>query len=225
VSADPPVEIEPRGKADATIVLLHGLGADGHDFESLVPELDLPGAPAIRWVFPQAPVRPVSINGGARMRAWYDIRGLDGDAAPDEDGIRQSAAAASALVRRENERGVTSDRVVLAGFSQGGAIALFAGLRHPERLGGILALSTYLPLDETLAKEAHPANAAVRVLIAHGRFDPVVPLAMGKSARDVLAARGVDVDFRTYPMPHSLCPQEVVDLRAWLLEVLPPQRG
>jgi phospholipase/carboxylesterase len=222
---DEPVLIEPPGRADATIVLMHGLGADGHDFESLPRELDLPGAPAIRWVFPHAPVRPVTINGGARMRAWYDIRGLDGDAAPDEDGIRQSAAAASALVRRENERGVPADRVVLAGFSQGGAIALFAGLRHPERLGGILALSTYLPLDETLAAEAHPANAAVPVFLAHGRFDPVVPLALGKSARDLLAARGFDVDWHTYPMPHSLCPQEILDLREWLLEVLPPRRG
>lgn len=217
--------VEPRRKADAAVVLLHGLGADGHDFESLVPELDLPEEPALRWVFPHAPVRPVTINSGMRMRAWYDIRGFDRSATPDEPGIRESAAAASALVRRETERGVPSDRVVLAGFSQGGAIALFAGLRHPERLAGILALSTYLPLEESLAAEAHPANAAVPILMAHGRFDPLVPLALGQSARDRLLARGYDVDWRTYPMPHSLCPPEIADIRAWLLKVLPPRRG
>jgi len=225
VTAPAAVEVEPRRKADAAVVLLHGLGADGHDFESLVPELDLPEAPAIRWVFPHAPVRPVTINSGMRMRAWYDIRGFDQSAIPDEKGIRESAAAASALVRREAERGVPPDRVVLAGFSQGGAISLFAGLRHPERLAGILALSTYLPLEESLAAEAHPANAAVPIFMAHGRFDPVVPLALGQSARDLLIARGYDVDWRTYPMPHSLCPPEIADVRAWLLKVLPPRRG
>jgi phospholipase/carboxylesterase len=216
------VEIEPSRPADAAIVLLHGLGADGHDFESLVPELRLPRDSAIRWVFPHAPMRAVTLNGGMRMRAWYDILGLDRRAAQDEGGIRESAKTAAALLRREAERGVRSDRVVLAGFSQGGAIALFAGLRYPERLAGILALSTYLPLDTALAAEAHPANAAVPVFQAHGRFDDIVPLALGQGTRDLLVARGYDVDWRTYPMPHSLCAQEVEDARAWLLKVLPP---
>jgi len=215
------VEIEPSAPADASVVLLHGLGADGHDFESLVPELRLPPSPAIRWVFPHAPVRPVTLNGGYRMRAWYDILGLDRQAAQDERGVRESAEMAAALIRRENERGVPSDRIVLAGFSQGGAIALFAGLRHPERLAGILALSTYLPLDSSLAAEAHPANAAVPIFMAHGRFDPVVPLALGEHTRDLLVARGYDVDWHTYPMQHSLCPEEIDDIRAWLLKVLP----
>lgn len=217
------VEIEPRAPAETAVVLLHGLGADGHDFESLVPELRLPQAPAVRWVFPHAPVRPVTLNGGYRMRAWYDILGLDRQAAQDERGIRESADTAHALIRRENERGVPSDRIVLAGFSQGGAIALFAGLRHPQRLAGILALSTYLPLQESLAAEAHPANAAVPVFMAHGRFDNVVPLALGQGSRDFLAGRGYDVDWRTYPMAHSLCPNEIEDIRAWLLRVLPPR--
>jgi len=215
------VELEPAGRADATVVLLHGLGADGHDFESLVPELDLPPRPRVRWVFPHAPVRPVTLNGGVRMRAWYDILGLDRRAAQDERGIRESAETAATLIRRANERGVPTGRVVLAGFSQGGAVALFAGLRHPERLAGILALSTYLPLAESLAAEAHPANAAVPVFLAHGRFDPVVPLSLGEGTRELLLGRGYDVDWRTYPMAHSLCPEEIDDIRAWLLKVLP----
>jgi phospholipase/carboxylesterase len=216
------VEVEPSRPADASVVLLHGLGADGHDFESLVPELRLPAGSAIRWVFPHAPVQPVTLNGGMRMRAWYDILGLDRRAAQDERGIRASAATAAALVERERERGVSADRIVLAGFSQGGAIALFAGLRHPQRLAGILALSTYLPLDTSLPAEAHPANAAVPVFQAHGRFDTVVPLALGQGTRDLLAARGYDVDWRTYPMPHSLCAEEIGDIQTWLLKVLPP---
>jgi phospholipase/carboxylesterase len=156
-----------------------------------------------------------------RMRAWYDILGLDRRAAQDERGIRASAETAAALLRRESERGIRSERLVLAGFSQGGAIALFAGLRYPQRLAGILALSTYLPLDASLAAEAHPANAAVPVFQAHGRFDAVVPPALGEGTRDLLAGRGYDLDWRTYPMPHSLCAEEVADVRAWLLRVLP----
>jgi phospholipase/carboxylesterase len=216
------VEIEPGRPADAAVVLLHGLGADGHDFESLVPELRLPRESAIRWVFPHAPVRAVTLNGGMRMRAWYDILGLDRRAVQDEAGIRESAETAAALLRREAERGVRADRTVLAGFSQGGAIALFAGLRYSERLAGILALSTYLPLDRTLAAEAHPANAAVPVFQGHGRFDDIVPLALGQGTHDLLTAKGYDADWRMYPMPHSLCAEEVEDIRAWLLKVLPP---
>jgi phospholipase/carboxylesterase len=214
------VEVEPRVPARSSVILFHGLGADGHDFESIVAELRLPDSLATRFVFPHAPVRPVTLNGGHRMRAWYDLLGLDRFAREDEAGIRESAEVAHALIRREGERGIAPGRVVLAGFSQGGAIALFAGLRYPERLAGILALSTYLPLAATLAGEAHPANAAVSVFMAHGRVDPVVALGLGEQSKDTLLALGLPVDWRTYPMPHSVSAEEIADIRAWLLEVL-----
>ena len=218
------VEVEPgTAVADAAVVLMHGLGADGHDFETLVPELRLPASPAVRWVFPHAPVRPVTINGGQRMRAWYDIVALDRGAAEDDRGIRRSAEAIGALVRRERSRGIPADRIVLAGFSQGGAMALFTALRWPERLGGVAALSCYLPLAAALPAEAHPANAAVPVFMAHGTMDPIVPSALGEGSRDLLRSRGYDVEWRTYPMPHSVCAPEVDDLRAWLLRALPPR--
>jgi phospholipase/carboxylesterase len=215
------VEVEPRAAADAAVVLMHGLGADGHDFESLVPELRLPLSPSVRWIFPHAPVRPVTINGGSRMRAWYDIAGLDRHAAEDEAGIRESAEAVSALVRRERERGIAAGRIVVAGFSQGGAMALFTALRWPERLAGIVALSTYLPLAAKLEAESHPANAALPVFMAHGTFDPIVPLALGEGSRDRLRSHGHDVQWHAYPMPHSVCADEVRDLRGWLLRALP----
>jgi len=215
------VEVEPRAEADAAVVLMHGLGADGHDFESLVPELRLPASPAVRWVFPHAPVRPVTINGGARMRAWYDIGGFDRHAREDEAGIRESAEGVFSLVHRERERGIAAGRIVVAGFSQGGAMALFAALRWPERLAGIVALSTYLPLAPKLEKEAHPANAAAPVFMAHGTFDPILPLALGEGSRDLLRSRGHDVEWHAYPMPHSVCSDEVRDLRGWLLRALP----
>jgi phospholipase/carboxylesterase len=215
------VEVEPRRPADASVILLHGLGADGHDFESLVPELKLPDAPAVRWVFPHAPIRPVTVNGGAQMRAWYDIVALDRRSVQDEAGIRESAGSASALIARERERGIAADRIVLAGFSQGGAIALFAGLRESERLAGILALSTYLPLADRLDAEAHPANAAVPIFMAHGTFDPLIALPLAEGSRERLAARGHDVEWHTYAMPHSVCAEEVADLRRFLLRVLP----
>ena len=215
------VELEPRVRADATVLWMHGLGADGHDFEALVPELRLPEAPAVRFVFPHAPIRPVTINGGHRMRAWYDVTGFDRSAPQDEAGIRESAESLGALVRRERERGIPSDRIVAAGFSQGGAMALQLGLRWPERLAGILALSTWLPLADTLETEAHPANAAVPVLMVHGSYDPVIPIATGQGSRDALRARGYDVDWRSYPMPHSVCVEEVQDIRQWLLQTLP----
>lgn len=215
------VEVEPRGPADAAILWMHGLGADGHDFESLVPELRLETSPAVRFVFPHARVRPVTINGGQRMRAWYDVAGFDRSAPQDEAGIRASAAALGELLRRERGRGIPAERIVVAGFSQGGAMALFLGPRWPERLGGVVALSTYLPLADTLAAEAHPANSAVPVLMAHGSFDPVVPMAAGEASREKLRSLGYDVDWHSYPMPHSLCAQEVEDLREFLLRALP----
>lgn len=214
------VEVEPRTRARASVVWLHGLGADGHDFESLVPELRLPETLGVRFVFPHADIRPVTINGGVAMRAWYDILALDRSVPQDARGIRGSAAQVRALVAREKERGVGEDHVVLAGFSQGGAIALYEGLRHPTRLAGLLALSTYLPLAETLAAEAHPANAAVPIFMAHGTLDPMVPLAMGDATRRLLHERGHDVLWKTYPMGHSLCLEEIEDIRAFLLQAL-----
>ncbi|HEY6552326.1 MAG TPA: alpha/beta hydrolase-fold protein [Vicinamibacteria bacterium] len=212
--------MEPRVPARTCVILLHGLGADGHDFESIVSELRLPDALATRFVFPHAPVRPVTLNGGYRMRAWFDLFGLDRFSREDEAGIRQSAETAHRLIRREGARGISSDRIVLAGFSQGGAVALFAGLRYPERLAGILALSTYLPMAASLAAEAHPANAALSIFMAHGTVDPVVALGLGEQSKDALLAQGLPVDWRTYRMPHSVSAEEIADIRTWLLEVL-----
>ncbi len=213
--------IQPGSKPDAAVILLHGLGADGHDFEPLAPELNLPDAPSIRWVFPHAPVRPVTVNGGYRMRAWYDIIALDPEAPEDETGIREAARTVGSFIRAEREQGIPDHRIVLAGFSQGGAAALFTALRWPERLAGVVALSCYLPLPGRLTAEAHPANKAVRIFMAHGTADPVVPLPFGEAARDQLTAMGCDVEWHTYQIQHGLCAQEVGDLRAWLLGVLP----
>ena len=215
------VEVEPPAAADAAVVLMHGLGADGHDFESLVPELRLPASPSIRWVFPHAPVRPVTLNAGYRMRAWYDILGLDRHSREDDAGIRESARAVLDVVRRERDRGIDSSRIVVAGFSQGGALALFAGLRWPERLAGVAALSAYMPLAAALEHDGHPANAAVPIFMAHGAYDPVVSPELGRVSRDHLRSRGYDVEWHEYPMPHSVCAEEVGDLRSWLLRVLP----
>ncbi len=212
------VEIEPAKPADATVLLLHGLGADGHDFEPVAREIGL--GPAVRWVFPHAPERAVTINRGFRMRAWYDVVSLDGRA-EDEAGIAESAASLHSLVARERRRGVAADRIVLAGFSQGGALALHTALRQAERLGGVVVLSSYLPLASSLEREAHPANAAVPVFMAHGSFDPVLPMALGERSRDLLRARGYDVEWHSYPMAHSVCAEEIGALRDWLLRVLP----
>ena len=211
------VRIEPKEKPDAAVILMHGLGADGHDFESLVPELRLPPLPSIRWIFPHAPVRPVTINGGYRMRAWFDILAIDSHAAENETGIRESAAAIGALVRAEQEDGIASDRIILAGFSQGGAMALFTALRWPERLAGVAALSCWLPLADTLRAEAHRANSAAPVFMAHGTMDQTVPLDLAEGTRELLHANGCAVKWLTYPMAHGVSDAEVADLREWLL--------
>ena len=215
------IQIEPKGRADAAVILMHGLGADGHDFESLASELRLPSAHVIRWIFPHAPVRPVTINGGYRMRAWYDIVSFDPRTPEDGDGIRESAEAIGALVDAERDRGIAADRIILAGFSQGGAIALYTALRSAERLGGLVGMSCYLPLASALEAEASPANASVPIFLAHGGYDPVVPFMLGEKTRDSLLSLGYDVDWHTYPMQHSVCAEEVADLRAWLLKALP----
>lgn len=217
------VEVEPQGSADAAVLLMHGLGADGHDFEPIASELRLAPPLAVRWVFPHAPVRPVTINGGFPMRAWYDIASLDRYAEEDETGIVESAAAVRALVEREKERGIAPDRIVLAGFSQGGALALHTALREPARLAGVVALSCYLPLGSKLATEAHPANAALPIFMAHGSVDPIVPFAFGERSRDALRSLGYDVEWHSYRIPHSVCADEIADIRGWLVRALPAQ--
>lgn len=212
----PAIEHETAASPRYSVIWLHGLGADGHDFAPIVPELVAADWPALRFVFPHAPVRPVTVNGGMPMRAWYDIVGFDLLAQQDETGIRASIAATEALIARENARGVPDERIFLAGFSQGGAIALAAGLRHASRLAGIVALSTYLPIADTLAAERSAANAAVPIFQAHGNFDPVVVPPRGSASRDLLQGLGYRVDWHSYPMAHAVCAEEIADLRRWL---------
>lgn len=216
----PTVETETAANPVYSIIWLHGLGADGHDFAPIVPELVSPQWPAIRFVFPHAPVRPVTINNGMAMRAWYDIYAFDAQAPQDDAGIRASIAEVEALIAREQERGVPSARILLAGFSQGGAIALAAGLRHAQTLAGIIALSTYVPIAGTLAAERNTANAGVPIFWGHGTFDPVVVLQRGVASRAMLEALGYAVQWHTYPMPHAVCPDEIADLRRWIGERL-----
>ncbi len=212
------IEIETGKNPSASIVWLHGLGADGNDFAPIVPELELPDA-AIRFVFPHAPIQPVTINGGMRMRAWYDI--ADGAIRrEDERGVRASQALVEALIAREKERGTRARRLVLAGFSQGGAIALQTGLRHPERIAGIMALSTYVPIGGKLAAEASAANRDVPIFMAHGSDDPIIPLPRAEQSRKLLQSLAYPVEWREYRMPHSVCPEELADIGAWLRGVL-----
>ncbi|HEX7341988.1 MAG TPA: alpha/beta fold hydrolase [Rhodanobacteraceae bacterium] len=212
----PTVERETAPHPIFSILWLHGLGADGNDFAPLVPELVASDWPTLRFVFPHAPVRPVTVNGGMPMRAWYDIAGIDIASRQDEAGIRASIAEVETLIARETERGVPADHVVLAGFSQGGAIALAAGLRHAQRLAGIVALSTYLPLHELTAAELAPANRITPIFQGHGAADPVVAPQLGTLTHDWLHAHGYAVDRHTYPMAHQVCAEEIADLRAWL---------
>jgi len=205
----PHVELATGADPAGTIIWLHGLGADGWDFVPIVRELPLPEALALRFIFPHAPERAVTINNGMQMRAWYDIAMNDIARLPDERGIRESQAQVEALIAREKARGVDASRIVLVGFSQGGAIALQAGLRHAERLGGIVALSTYLTLQESLAAEGSPANRATPIFMGHGTQDPVVPLALAEASAAALRAHGYQVEWHAWPMPHSVCAEEV----------------
>ena len=219
----PRIEIETGPKTTAptaAVIWLHGLGADGNDFAGLVPELDLSDCPPIRFVFPHAPSMPVTLNGGYVMPAWYDIKGSDLVSRQDAEGIARSALAISALIEHEISRGITSENIVLAGFSQGCAMALHTGLRFGQRLAGIMALSGYLPLAERLAAERHPANAHTPIFMAHGSQDPVVVPAWGESSRDHLSQLGYPVQWHSYPMPHSVHPREVADISAFLTRVL-----
>jgi len=214
------IEIETGPAPRAAVIWLHGLGADGHDFPPIVAEMRLDPALAIRWVFPHAPSIPVTINGGMVMPAWYDIRTPDFHRKHDEDGIRLSAARVARLIEREVERGVPEERIVLAGFSQGGAIALYQGLRHPHRLAGIVALSTYLVVGERLQAERSQANADVPVFEAHGTHDPMVTFDRGQACRRALEGLGYAVEWHDYPMMHQVCLEEIEDLAAWFGRVL-----
>ncbi len=218
----PRVELESAPDPTAAVIWLHGLGADGHDFAGLVPELDLSNCPPIRFVFPHAPSMPVTVNGGYVMPAWYDILGPDLVSQQDAAGIQASERAIVALIAQEVARGIPAERIVLAGFSQGCAMALHTGLRLPQRLAGIMALSGYLPLADRLTAERQPANGSTPVFMAHGTQDPVVVIARGEASRDALAALGQPVEWHSYPMPHSLHPREISDISAFLARVLGP---
>ncbi len=211
------IEIETGASPSAAIIWLHGLGADGSDFAPLADELALERP--VRYVFPHAPMMPVTINGGYVMRAWYDIS----DSAirrEDEVGVRASQTQIEALIAREQARGIAAGRIVLAGFSQGGAIALQTGLRQPEALAGIMALSTYVPLADRLAAERHGANAAVPIFMAHGSYDPVIPIARAAESHALLQRLGYAVEWHEYPMPHAVCAEEIAAIGAWLQRVL-----
>jgi phospholipase/carboxylesterase len=217
------IEIETGVNPTAAVIWMHGLGADGNDFVPIVPELGLAGAPAIRFVFPHAPMRAVTINNGYVMRAWYDVSfgDLEGQSRrADEQGVRDSESQIGALIEREVKRGIPAGKIALAGFSQGGAIALQTGLRYPEQLAGIMALSTYLPLAAALPNEASAANRKTSIFMAHGIYDPVVPYLMGTTSKTTLVALGYDVEWHEYAMQHSVCADEVRDIGAWLRRVL-----
>lgn len=216
----PHIQIETAPQPSAAVIWLHGLGADGNDFAGLVPELDLSGCPAIRFIFPHAPAIPVTVNGGYVMPAWYDIFGANLVDRQDAAGIRASAQAVAALIEREMARGIPAHRIVLAGFSQGCAMALHTGLRFPHTLAGIMALSGYLPLADDFAAERTAANAHTPIFMAHGSQDPVVVPARGEASRDLLVKMGYPVQWHSYPMPHSLHPREVADIAIFLKQVL-----
>jgi len=213
------IVIETGARPDAAVIWLHGLGADGHDFEPVVPELRLPASKPVRFIFPNAPQRPVTINMGMRMRAWYDILQLGGGP-EDEAGIRESQAQLEKLIAAQQRSGIPARKIVLAGFSQGGAIVLQTALRHAERLAGVLALSTYLPLSGTLGKERAAINDDLPIFMAHGAYDPMIPMVRAMQSRDALQALGYPVQWREYPMPHSVCPQEIADIADFLVKVL-----
>lgn len=217
------VEIESDANPVGSVIWLHGLGADGHDFEPIVPELRLPAELPLRFVFPHAPVRPVTINGGMAMRAWYDILSLDAKGRADATGVEDSTSLLEALIARELERGIDAARIVVAGFSQGGAIAINAALRAQKKLAGLMALSTYIALPGELADSK--ASREVPVFMAHGSFDPMLPIGWGRASADKLTEAGFSVEWHEYPMAHAVCPQEIEDIRAWLLRVFAEDSG
>lgn len=222
--SDDALTLHPRSTASAAVIWLHGLGADGYDFVPIVEELQLPATLNIRFVFPHAAYRPVTINNGYVMRAWYDIRGFSPDSPEDVEGIGESARVVGAHIEQQARAGIPPHRIVLAGFSQGGAIALHTGVRRPESLCGILALSTYLPLRAALREEGTPANRGTPILMCHGDTDGVVPLSLGALSRQLLTEAGYAVEWKSYPMAHQVSPQEVADIAAWLKRQLGTNR-
>lgn len=214
------VEIESSPNPTVAVIWMHGLGADANDFVPIVRELDLRGNPGIRFVFPNAPTMPVTINGGYVMRSWYDILGTDIARREDEKGLRVSQKRIEQLIARENARGIPSERILLAGFSQGCAMTLQTGLRYPEKLGGLLCLSGYVPLRDLIATERHAANQDTPIFQAHGRSDPVIQIQRAEESRDLLKQLGYKVEWHEYMMPHSVCPEEVDDISLWLKKVL-----
>jgi len=214
------LELETAPSPTATVIVLHGLGADGNDFVPICDELDLTPVGPVRFVFPHAPVRPVTVNGGMAMRAWYDILGADIARREDEAGLRESLTAVSALIDRERSRGIAAKRIVLMGFSQGCAMTLLTGLRYHERLAGLVGLSGYLPLSVSTAAERSVANQGLPIFLAHGRMDPVIPMPRATASRDLLMSLGYPVEWHEYPMPHSVCAEEIADLNRWLLTTL-----
>jgi phospholipase/carboxylesterase len=216
------IDSEPGPHPGATIMVLHGLGADGNDFVPIAQELDLSSAGPVRFVFPHAPVIPVTINNGYRMRAWYDILGMDLVKREDEPGLRRSLGEIEELLEREERRGIPANRIVLAGFSQGCAMALMTGLRHKQRLAGIVGMSGYLPLAQAIAAERSDANALTPIFMGHGSQDNVVVVDRGRASRDALRELGYDVEWHEYPMAHSVCMEEIADINRWLVKVLAP---
>ncbi len=215
------IEVDTAAKPDAAVIWLHGLGADGHDFEPMVPEIVRRGERAWRFVFPHAPLRPVTLNGGMSMRAWYDLKGLDRRAAEDVAGFRETDAEIRHLIAKEGKRGIAAARIVLAGFSQGGAVSLYTAPRFPEKLAGVMALSCYLPVQQSFAAERAAANDATAIFMAHGQGDTVLPMGLGTMSRDFLKAQGYAVEWHDYPMAHAVCAPEIADIRDFLFRVLP----
>jgi phospholipase/carboxylesterase len=214
------IEITSSPEPTVAVIWMHGLGADGNDFVPIVKELDLRGCPGIRFVFPHAPTMPVTINGGYVMRAWYDILGTDIAKREDEAGLRLSQSHIEQLIAREIARGIPAERIILAGFSQGCAMALQVGLRYPEKLAGFLCLSGYVPLREVMHSERHAANQNTPIFLAHGRADPVIPIQRAEQSRDLLLASGYQVEWHEYMMQHSVCPEEMTDMSHWLQKLL-----
>jgi phospholipase/carboxylesterase len=217
------IEVETGKNPTASVIWMHGLGADGNDFVPIVGELGFGAAPAVRFLFPHAPMRPVTINNGYVMRAWYDVSfgDLEGKSRhADAQGVRESEAQINALIEREEKRGIKATSILLAGFSQGGAIALHTGLRYPRKLAGMMALSTYLPLGESLPAEASTTNKDTPIFMAHGLFDPVVPLMMGAGSMTFLTGLGYSIEWHQYPMQHSVCAREIEDISVWLRKIL-----
>ena len=212
------VEVNSGENPVGSVIWLHGLGADGHDFEPIVPELHLPADLPLRFVFPHAPMRPITINGGMVMRAWYDIVTLDAEGRADADGVRESTAILEALIAREIQRGVSAEKIIVAGFSMGGAIAINTALNTAHSLAGLMALSTYLPLPGEV--DGSSGSRDLPVFMAHGSFDPMLPMQWGRLSAQRLEETGFKVDWHDYPMAHAVCPQEIADIRNWLLRVL-----